>query len=150
MKELKKDQFSHVWLDGDWVYKRQHEFLTDNEYWCLCQMYPSGYVPEVEKIDRDLIRTKYIDSPNSYIGNPGSWRDYFIKHVGSILAALQSAGIRHGDLTKYAVLIGRNWHPFIIDFSESRLWSDPRPDKRPEGDKYWLTKTMMEMVNDAV
>ena len=144
MRILKEDKYSKVWRDGpDWVYKRQHEFLTDNEYWCLTRMYPSGFVPKVEKLDRDLIRTCYIQNGNSYSADTPL---VFLEQ--SILAALAVAGIRHGDLTKYSVLIDDvDGHPYIIDFAESRLWSDPRPDKRPEGDAYWLHKTMKGYVD---
>jgi len=138
MKIMMDNQYSKVWLDGFWVYKRQHEFMTDNEYWCLCEMYPSGYVPAVERVDRDLIRTKYI-RPKS-VPSPVQRVDLLL-HRNYILEALKITGIRHGDLTEYAVLLDNDNRPYLIDFAESRLWDDPRPDKRPEGDMYWLTHT---------
>ena len=141
MITLTYNTYSTVWMEPDdmeWVYKRQHEFLTDNEYWCLCQMYPSGYVPEVVKLDRDLLKIKYIAPPTHSF----YMMDGLMEHRAPILAALKEAGIRHGDLTEYAVLIGEKCHPYLIDFSESRLWDDPRPDKRPEGDGYWLAKAL--------
>lgn len=142
MKMMMDNRYSTVWyepVDGGWVYKRQHEFMTDNEYWCLKQMAPSGYVPEVEQVDRDLIRTRYIhprDLP------PPLSLSYLMIHERLILQALQDAGIRHGDLTEYAVLLGQDDRLYIIDFAESRLWDDPRPDKRPEGDAFWLRHSL--------
>ena len=143
MDVLKEDQFSKVWREGDWVYKRQHEFMTDNEYWFLCQMFPSGYVPDVEKLDKDLIRTKFIKKIPIMAG----YKKELLDHVPKILKALKERGIRHGDLTRYALIIGEYGWPYLIDFSESRLWDDPRPSKRPEGDTYWLHKTVREMLN---
>ena len=140
---LKKDQFSEVWREGDWVYKRQHEFLADNEVWCLRQMWPSGYVPYVEMIDRDLIRTRFIGRRGPYQTDLGI--ESLMLHVPKMLEALRAAGIRHGDLTEYSILLNHNLHPYIIDFSESRLWDDPRPEKRSEGDEYWLTRTMRKL-----
>ena len=147
MRVMMDNQYSKVWQDGPWVYKRQHEFLTSNEYWFLCQMYPSGYVPAVEKMTRDLIRTRYISNESAF--NRVRRVDMLI-HRNHILEALKKSGIRHGDLTEYAVLLDSKNHPYLIDFSESRLWDDPRPDKRPEGDAYWLTHTfehLMELHN---
>lgn len=137
------NQYSMVWLgEDDWVYKRQHEFMTDNEFWCLMRLEPSGYVPEVQQVDRDLIRTRYIQR----IPTVPVMREELLSHETPILKALSAAGIRHGDLTEYAVVLGPYNHPYIIDFAESRLAGDPRPDKRPEGDAYWLNKTLNRIV----
>jgi len=65
-------------------------------------------------------------------------------HQIGVLTALIEAGVRHGDLTHYAVIVKDN-KPFLIDFAESRLMGDPRPDKRPEGDRYWLHKTLLRI-----
>lgn len=151
---LKQDQYSSVWLEDGWVYKRQHEFMTDNEIHFLRLMYPSGYVPYAEQVGRDLIKLEYIntDEYSNYMSYPYTHFmgmriiDYFPRQADKILSALESARIRHGDLTKYAVLIDNNWRPYIIDFAESRFWDDPRPDKRPEGDRWWLTRTMREII----
>jgi len=134
MRVMMDNQYSKVWQDGPWVYKRQHEFMTDNEFWCLRQMEQSGYVPEVHQVDRDLIRTRYIrKDPNEMV-----YRARLFAHERPILEALWKAGIRHGDLTEYAIVLGEENRPYLIDFAESRLWNDPRPDKRPEGDAHWL------------
>lgn len=130
---------SRVWLAEDgWVYKRQPRFLTDNEIWCLQTMEPSGYVPHAEWLNYDLIRIEHVVSEP--ITNP----EAFLAHLPRVLFAMREAGIRHGDLTRYAVLVRAN-RPIIIDWAESRLTSDPRPDKRREGDVWWLTKTMREL-----
>jgi RIO-like serine/threonine protein kinase len=131
---------SRVWREGEWIYKQQPKHLTQNEIWCLEQLYPFGYVPYAKQVEINLIKLDYIKSEK--ITKP----EVFMAHLPEVLFCLKSVGIRHGDLTRYAVLV-RNNKPIIIDFAESRLICDPRPDKRPEGDEYWLKKTMRELCN---
>jgi len=130
---------SRVWRENGWVYKSQPKFLTDNEIWCLKAMEASGYVPYAKQIDRDTIRMQDLGQRQ-----PVQNARVFMQHMPLILGALANAGIRHGDLTKYALIV-RADSPYIIDFAESRLTCDPRPDKRREGDKHWLTKTMRSL-----
>lgn len=127
-----------MYRDGNAIYKRQPKFLADNAIWCFEQMYPSGYVPHAVRIDDETIRTEYIAH------EPVTDADAFMAHFQPVLDALQAAGIRHGDLTEYSVLVQNN-RPMLIDFAESRLWDDPRPDKRREGDRYWLWQTMNKL-----
>jgi RIO-like serine/threonine protein kinase len=142
MENLSGNPYSKVWKDGDWVYKQQHEFLTRNEIWFYNQMYPSGYVPFAEQVEKDTIRLGYVLTRAFITSKDALW-----SHYQPILDALSSAGIRHGDLTKYAVLIDvHTEHPYLIDFAESRLMGDPRPEKRPEGDAYWLYRTFKELT----
>lgn len=142
---LKKDKFSHVWRDEVWVYKRQHEFLHDNELHFYKLMEFSRFTLPCIEVSRDTLKLLYIKQNIVY---PREMRGKLPQFAEPILADLKLAGIRHGDLTKYAILldaIGNELRPFVIDFSESRLWNDPRKDKRPEGDRYWLRKTLREL-----
>lgn len=104
-------------------------------------MYDSGYVPFAEQVNIETIRTEYIAT------QPVTDADAFMTHYEPVLQALQAAGIRHGDLTEYSVLVRDN-RPLLIDFAESRLWDDPRPDKRREGDRYWLWQTMCKLSTE--
>ena len=131
---------SRVWLEGEYVYKVQPKFLCDNEIWCFDVLWPSGYVPSCERVNLETIRTEYIKTQP--ITNLDEWQ----QHINKVLEVLKKAGIKHGDLTEYAVIPHAN-RPFLIDFGESRLWDDPRPDKRPEGDAFWLRKTMEQLAN---
>lgn len=131
---------SEVWKDGDWVYKRQHEFLTDNEIYFYEAMYHTCYVPYAEQVDKDLICIEFI--PLERVTSITS----FLAHLEPVLRALSSANIKHGDLTEYAVRVKDN-KPYLIDFSESRFIDDPRQDKRPETDRYWLTKVMHKLAH---
>ena len=106
---------------------------------CLKRLEKSGYVPTgVFRYDKYTIAMHRF--PNQKVTDPRAFR----RHMPYILDALKSAQIRHGDLTEKAILVWRN-NPFMIDFAESRLWSDPRPDKRPEGDAYWLEATFNKL-----
>lgn len=130
---------SKVWLQNGWVHKKQPKFLTDNEFHALVQMEPSGYVPAVEKVGTEEVRMEFLGL-NRLVTNISE----FISHYPKVLEALQAAGVRHGDLTKYSIIVRGN-KPYLVDFGESRHILDPRPDKRAGGDAYWLAKTMANM-----
>jgi len=142
MSGMSGNTISKVWRVEQWVYKEQPKFLCDNAMWCYEQLFDSGYVPLAERVGVETIRTWYI--PMEAVTD----KDRFSFHLVPILLALEDAGIRHGDLTRYSVRVLHN-QPYLIDFAESRLACDPRPDKRPEGDRHWLTKTMEEIADGA-
>lgn len=137
---ISNNGISKVWLKDGYIFKQQPKFLTDNEIYCLKIMYPSGYVPKAEQIDIELIKMEYIK--NEIVTEP----DLLWYHFPRVLKALGDVGIKHGDLTKYAVLIRSN-KPYIIDFAESRLFGDPRPNKRPGSDGDWLRRTFKELCD---
>lgn len=132
---LSQSNVSKVELIDGFVYKTQPKFLTDNEIYCFDILAYTGYVPEAEQISIDCIRLEYIKT------TPITDINKVAMHFSKILELLDEWGIRHGDLTEKNILIKNN-HPYLIDFSESRLACDPRPDKRREGDNYWLNKTL--------
>jgi tRNA A-37 threonylcarbamoyl transferase component Bud32 len=107
----------------------------------LQQLQASGYVPWSAQVDIETIRTLHIES------QPVTDAKAFMAHYVLVLNALRVVGIRHGDLTEKNVIANRN-KPYLIDFAESRLWGDPRPDKRREGDAYWLWKTMNKLSTE--
>lgn len=114
--------------------------MTDNEIWILQRLYSYGYVPYAEQVEIELIRMEYIKSMP--VINPSKLRS----HIPKILDMLDKEGVRHGDLTNANIIISNNDHPCIVDWSESRLSCDPRPDKRPEGDEYWLTNAIERII----
>lgn len=141
MKLIKDHPLSKVWADDDGnIYKWQPKFLTDNEIWCLERLFPTGFVPKAEQFELEVIRMDFIkdEVPTN--------AEHLLRNTETLLERLIDYGIRHGDLTRPNVLINGN-APILLDFSESRLTSDPRPDKRPEGDRYWLTRTIQEIIN---
>jgi RIO-like serine/threonine protein kinase len=130
---------SKVWREEGYVYKRQPKHLCDNEWYALRVLYETGYVPFAEQIDISTIRMKDLGKSERVTN-----AEEFMRHLPLILECLERYEIRHGDLTKYALIVKNN-RPYVIDWAESRYWHDPRPDKRREGDRHWLTKTMREL-----
>lgn len=146
MKKVIKDHpRSKVWTLEDapgYLYKWQPKFLTENDLWCLEEMLPFGFVPCAWRSELEVIKMEVIkDEPPTDI-------ELLQRNVGNALDALNACGIRHGDLTRPSVLI-RNNKPILIDFGESRLATDPRPDKRSEGDRYWLNRTIKEIIDGS-
>ena len=135
MKYIKKTEVhSTVWREGDFIFKKQPKFLTDNEWYAIDLLSSTHIVPAAERIEDDLIKMEFIETD---IFPP----DDLMMWYPIILTTLRSHELRHGDLSRPHILF-RNKRPIILDFSESRYMYDPRPDKRPEGDEYWLKKTL--------
>ncbi len=140
-KVIKDHPCSKLWTledDPGYIYKWQPKFLTENELWCLEKMSLS-FVPFVERCDLEVLKLEFIEDET-----PTNVR-LLLSHTARALEALGAHGIRHGDLTRPNVLIRDNT-PILLDFAESRLTTDPRPDKRPEGDEYWLNRTVREII----
>lgn len=130
-----------VWRGNNGIiYKRSMPFLIENELYCLQVMWPTGFVPQAHRYDKYTIAMKDLG-----VSQPITDKNKFVTGMYQMGAALKSKGIRHGDITKYAVIVKDNM-PYLIDFAESRLLEDPRPDKRPEGDGYWIRKTIDEIT----
>jgi len=136
MKELShRNRSSTVVTDGRYVYKTQPKYLTDNEFYALLTMLDSGYVPRASQIGLETIRILFLAA------TPITDVSMFMSFCQPLLDAMKKRGLRHGDLTSYSVIPVLN-RPMIIDWAESRMLDDPRPDKRPEGDAFWLRRTM--------
>ena len=137
--QLSDNGVSYVTRDGEWVYKTQPKYLADNEFYALSTLEYTGYVPRyVKRASVSTIRMEYIKPEQ--VTDPKA----FMEHYDLILNILRRHNLRHDDLTEYAVLVHAN-QPVIIDWAESRMLDDPRPSKRPEGDAYWLRKSMEKL-----
>jgi hypothetical protein len=134
MKNLSGNGVSKVWIEGNYVYKEQPKFLTDNEWYALDVMRSSNMVPYAWRHGLEVIKMMLLKPDPHPPPNPLHWYDV-------ILSTLRSRELRHGDLTR-PHLIFQEGNPYIIDWGESRYLYDPRPDKRPEGDEYWLMETL--------
>ena len=135
MKYIKNTEIhSTVWREGDFIFKRQPKFLTDNEWYALDLLSSTHIVPVAERIDDELIKLEFVEAD-------AFPPDDLMKWFPVILTTLESYKLRHGDLTRPHILF-RNKILILLDFSESRYIYDPRPDKRPEGDKHWLRDTL--------
>jgi RIO-like serine/threonine protein kinase len=140
---LSGNSISRVWREGDSIIKCQPKYLADNEHWALKLLLFTDYVPRViSRHDDETVIMEFVES------EPVTDSRAFMSHYWRVLHVLEHARLRHGDLTEYSVLV-RNNRPIIIDWAESRTWDDPRPDKRIEGDAYWLKKTMEKLCQDS-
>jgi tRNA A-37 threonylcarbamoyl transferase component Bud32 len=130
---------SVVWREAGRVYKKQPKHLTDNEIHALIAMEDYNFTPKAIRMDNETISMEDLGRGEEVTDIPA-----FLSNYATVLAALHNAGIRHGDLTRYSIVVKDN-RPYLVDFAESRLITDPRPDKRREGDSYWLARTMASM-----
>lgn len=133
---LSNNGVSMVWAEEGKIYKRQPKTMTDNEIYCLTKLADSKppMVPRAKLIDIEVIEMEYVQP------TPVTDRDLFLAMCRLSLHRLKEAGIRHGDLTSPHLIPHKNM-AFVIDFGESRVFCDPRPDKRPEGDTHWMTQS---------
>lgn len=136
---LSGNAVSSVWVDGPYVYKKQIKYLADNAWDALTLLRDTHFVPTAERLDDETIRMRYIKDDEQF--NPGMVKD----SCKNFLYLLQDRGLRHGDLTVPHIFIVDN-HIVVIDWAESRVLCDRRPDKRPEGDEYWLWRSIATKI----
>ena len=143
-KLISDNGISRVWLDiaNGYIFKRSIPFLIENEFYFLQSMWSRGFAPSSVRWDKYTIQMTYLGESDPVTDKPK-----FRHNCKKLLEALKDAGIRHGDLTEYAIIVKNN-HPYVIDFAESRFWDDPRPDKRLEGDKHWLWKSVEQICQE--
>jgi hypothetical protein len=98
MQLISDNGISQVYRNGDWVIKKQPKFLTDNEWYALRLLKDTGFVPQAEKVDISTLRIEYVE--NEPIADPVE----FHNNCWIALETLKKHEIRHGDLTRYAVL----------------------------------------------
>lgn len=141
--KLSDNGISIVWRGNDgYIYKRSTPFLIENEYGMLSRLKGRGLAPSVIRYDKYTLRIEDLGK-----SEPVTNKRLFTNLFKSRLDSLRDYGIRHGDLTRYSVIVKNNM-PFFIDFAESRDITDTRKDKRPEGDYYWMEKTIDELCKE--
>ena len=139
-KLLSDNSISLVWRSEDgWIYKRSIPYLIETEFAMLTTM-KGIYVPGVSRYDKYTLRIQ--DAGES---EPVTDKPLFIANCAHFLTVMAMRGVRHGDLTTPHVIVRDN-SPIVIDWAESRVFSDPAPDKRGEGDSYWMHSTMIGMT----
>lgn len=138
---IKETKITHkCWRDGDLFYKQLPKYNADNEMFCLERMQQYGFVPRwPNRIGLEIVSMEFIEEDHAI--NP----DKFMGYLEQVLLALAKARIVHGDLTEYSVLVKNN-RPVLVDFAESRPSTSPISPKRPEGDRYWLERTMRKIA----
>ena len=72
----------------------------------------------------------------------------FRRNCARLLITLRQAGVVHGDLTRYNIVVRDNF-PLIVDLAQSRLDHENVPDKRPEGDAYHLWEAARQLSPDT-
>lgn len=143
---LTDNGISQVYRGNDgWIYKRSIPFLIENELYFFKKMLDGEnlFVPFVTRHDKYTIAMEDLGE-----SEPVTHKGTFLFNMGELLKTLYELGIRHGDLTRYAIIV-KDDHPWLIDFAESRLIDDPRPDKRKEGDFWWCHMTYNELTKDV-
>jgi len=140
VKNLSGNYVSNVWMQYDKVYKKQPKYLCDNEEYALVTLAYTGMVPNlIERPGDELLVMEYLENE----GITSLWE--FLDGVDRFYDALCLHGFRHGDLTRPHIFVVNNQIK-VIDWAESRLEPDPRPDKRREGDIHWLTYTVGQIL----
>ena len=141
MKNLSGNSVSRVWVVENRILKRQPKYLTDNEWYALHTFQERGIVPQAIRLSDDIISMELIVEDTSFDA------ETFLANCEKFLLILRIAGIRHGDLTRPHIFVV-NSSPVVIDWAESRIFSDPRPDKRREGDWHWMNVTAEQIVQE--
>jgi tRNA A-37 threonylcarbamoyl transferase component Bud32 len=141
--KLSDNGVSIVWRGGDgYIYKRSIPFLIENEYGMMSRIFDLGITPRVALYDKYTLKIEDLGK-----SRPITDKRKFKREFRRRLGMLHSHGIRHGDLTKYAIIVIDN-APYFIDFAESRYVLDLRKDKREGGDKYWMERTIDELCGE--
>jgi len=139
---IKNTGYSQVWEEGGYIYKRQPKYLADNEVHALSLLVSDGWVPEFVRVELEVIRMQKL--VNVRLTDPTKFQHRCLL----LLEALKDNHLRHGDLTRPHLFVTENNWPMLIDWAESRVMCDIRPDKRPEGDKYWMGRTCGEIIRE--
>lgn len=142
MDYMKDTGYSQVWEQDGYIWKRQPKYLMDNEVHALTLLAPEGIVPEFERVELELLRMQKLI--NTRVTDPTK----FQLRCANIMEEIKRAGLRHGDLTRPHIFVTEHNWPMVIDWGESRWGADPRPDKRPEGDWYWMTRTVQKILEE--
>ena len=139
MTNLSGNSVSRVWTDGRYHWKEQPKHLADNEWYALNIMRSTGYVPDATRVNDTTIQMETII--NEGITDETLFRDLCFV----FLKCMQGRQLRHGDLTPPHIFVIKN-SPVVIDWAESRMIDDPRPDKRREGDRHWLEQSIENII----
>jgi hypothetical protein len=82
-------------------------------------------------------------------GQPITDPEEFRRNCVKMLACLRDVGVRHGDLTgpqsggESNIIAVDNW-PWVVDWQEAHLLTDPAPQKSPYSDSWLLMRTLAD------
>lgn len=133
-------------VGGLFVQKSSTDIETrflDNEVDMLEIMSGSGFTPEVVSTwDRMLTVTNLGES------EPVTDEVLFRRNCAKLLGVMRDREVRHGDLTSKNIVVRDNV-PMVVDWKQSRVASDPGPDKRIRGDAFHLWQAATELSPDT-
>ena len=140
--DLSGNSVSRVWIESEKgsesrLFKNSPKHLMDNEVYALKVLEFTGFVPKFIQIDDETICMEIIKEEDI------TDVEKFKKACLNFMNSIRIHQLRHGDLTRPHIIPVNN-SLVVIDWAESRLWNDPRPDKRREGDWFWLRTTMKD------
>jgi len=134
---------SSIIYKSEFVYKKQPVGMQKRELEFLNILYPYGYIPDYKIISEEIIEFNriYVDKVTN--------EDEFLSHYDKFLSILKKKNIRHGDLTSANILPYKN-KPYILDWNESRYYSENLSDKRPEKDAFWFWRSMVYYIDISI
>jgi len=144
MDLIKDSGYGKVWLADGFVYKQQPKFLMDNEVHALSIMRSYGYAPDFTRVELEILRMEIL------VNVPLQSPILFRQRCHLLLSDMEKEGLRHGDITTPHLFVTKGDFPMLIDWAESRTIGDPRPDKRPQGDQFWMTMTCEKIIEESL
>ena len=125
-----------------WLIKAK--LIGEREYKALDTLYNLGaLVPKPIDWNRHAVVQEYIEGVELYIipdnGLPDPL-DVLDKIISTIEIAYKKAGIVHGDLSEYNILVSTSGDPYIIDWPQYVYRDDPIAEDLLERDVYYIIR----------
>jgi RIO kinase 2 len=125
-----------------WILKAK--VIGEREFKALDILYKLGaLVPKPIDWNRHAVVQEYIEGielytiPDRGLENPQS---VLAEIIETLKIAYQKAGIVHGDLSEYNILISLEGKPYIIDWPQYVYRDDPIADELLERDVYYIIR----------
>jgi len=125
-----------------WLIKAK--LIGEREYKALDTLYNLGaLVPKPIDWNRHAVVQEYIEGvelyiiPDNGLPNPSIVLD---KIISTIEIAYKKAGIVHGDLSEYNILVSTSGDPYIIDWPQYVYRDDPIAENLLERDVYYIIR----------
>ncbi len=125
-----------------WLIKAK--LIGEREYKALDTLYNLGaLVPKPIDWNRHAVVQEYIEGvelyiiPDNGLPNPS---DVLDKIIATIEIAYKKAGIVHGDLSEYNILVSTSGDPYIIDWPQYVYRDDPIAEDLLERDVYYIIR----------
>ncbi|MCE4606395.1 MAG: serine/threonine protein kinase [Desulfurococcales archaeon] len=125
-----------------WILKAK--LIGEREFKALDALYKFGaLVPKPIDYNRHAVVQEYIEGVELYT-IPSNGLDNPVKILADIVSTIHiayiKAGIVHGDLSEYNILISTEGEPFIIDWPQYVYKEDPIADELLRRDVYYIIR----------